>query len=141
MKQSLIDAQAELDRTEPFRKAFTKLFGTKDNRVSKHVVYISGPMAGYKNWNHEAFNSMESLLSNFDVIVLNPATTPLGMKRNQYMVIDAALVQVSDVVVMLEGWEDSKGALMEKAIAESMGKVVVFQHEVEVLLEEYRRSE
>jgi len=87
------------------------------------VVYIAGPMTGIKNFNREAFNQASDYIHiETGCIVLNPAVLPLGLKHDQYMEICLPMVNISDVIVLLPGWEGSKGANAELDYAIGTGK-------------------
>lgn len=89
------------------------------------VVYIAGKMAGLPDKGMKAFEDGEHELRKmgFDVI-LNPHSLPDGMPGDRYMPICLAMVNAADVLVLLDGWEDSPGARLEKAFAEYQGKKV-----------------
>ncbi|HGG6752516.1 TPA: DUF4406 domain-containing protein [Salmonella enterica subsp. enterica serovar Java] len=80
----------------------------------KKVVFICGPMTGYENYNRDAFLRKERELISCDAIdVLNPARLPDGLEHEQYLTITRGMIQVSDSVCLLPGWEDSNGARQE----------------------------
>lgn len=89
------------------------------------TVYISGPMEGLPQKNVLAFFDAEDTLEGIGYRVLSPARLPQGMKRSAYMPICLQMVEQADIVAMLPGWENSKGARLEKAYAEYQGKRVV----------------
>ena len=88
-------------------------------------IYISGPISGCKNFRelfaeaarqitekgHEAINPCD-----MDKI-LNPATT----SWHQFMLADLGLLRACDAIVLLEGWEGSKGSRIEQAEAAKYG--------------------
>ncbi len=80
-------------------------------------IYIAGPMRGLPDYNFPAFNDAASLLIQLGHIPLNPASTPLGLTPAQYMDIDLAMVRSADALLMLPGWEASRGAAVEWAYA------------------------
>jgi hypothetical protein len=86
------------------------------------IVYISGPMAGHPGLNRPAFNALAAELRAAGHIVLNPAELPDGLRYAAYMDIAMAMVRAADVLVMLEGWEKSKGAAVEANYANALGK-------------------
>lgn len=87
----------------------------------KIVVYIAGPITGVANY-REAFDQAQADLEAEGHIVLNPATLPEGMTPAQYMRICMAMIDDANVVFFLPGWENSRGAKLEKAYAEYTGK-------------------
>lgn len=98
---------------------------------SRMVVYISGPMTGLKNYNHDAFNQAQYKLEQRGYNVLNPATLPLGLTDAAYMDIGLAMLRSADIVLLLDGHENSKGAAAEKAYAERIGLTMMEQSQIE----------
>jgi len=89
--------------------------------MNNKIVYISGPMTGLKDFGRQNFYNAEAFLKECGYIVLNPATMPFGMEYKQYMAIAIAMLQQADTIIMLPGWEHSRGACIEKAYAEACG--------------------
>ena len=92
-------------------------------------IYIAGPMTGKPNWNIEAFSAAERTLSAMGHTVLNPAAhtpqcRPEDIAHVQYMKIALAMVEAVDMVLLLDGWEKSKGACAEYNYAIKNGKTV-----------------
>jgi len=88
-------------------------------------VFISGKMTGEPNYNREKFFDVErELTEEGDMIVLNPAVLPDGLKHEEYMKICFAMIDACDTVVMLEGWEKSLGANAEYDYAQRMDKEI-----------------
>ncbi|MBS9438971.1 DUF4406 domain-containing protein [Photorhabdus noenieputensis] len=77
------------------------------------VVFISGPMTGKPGFNRGEFNTVAKMLKSQDLIVLNPAVHPDGLTHDQYMHMSLAMLEQADVIYLLDGWESSKGAVME----------------------------
>lgn len=93
-------------------------------------VYISGPMEGYENFNFPAFKAAEEKLIALGYEVLNPAVdgdidlddpNKASQPREWYLRRDIEWVLQSDFVVVLEGWEMSRGARLEVSVARALG--------------------
>lgn len=89
----------------------------------KLVAYLSGPITGVPDYRRK-FARAERRLSDCGYIVLNPSVLPEGMDRQDYMQVDFAMLDAADFVILLPGWEGSKGACLEKAYAEYTEKEV-----------------
>lgn len=87
------------------------------------VIFLSGPMTGYPNYNYEAFYEAEHHLKEKGYIVLNPAAMPLGLERKQYMPIDLAMIDQSDAICFLPNAKESVGSNLERAYAAYQEKI------------------
>lgn len=88
-------------------------------------IYIAGPMTGYKNFNRDSFNDEAYLLKEEGHTPLNPAVLSDGLSQREYMDICFAMIRAADAVYLLQGYEQSKGALAELAYAEKLELEVV----------------
>lgn len=88
-------------------------------------AYISGRITGEKNYK-EIFERAKEHLENKGFVVLNPAVLPDGLSLSEYMKIDVAMLDAADYVFFLPNWKYSKGAQVEKAYAEYVGKQIVY---------------
>lgn len=100
-------------------------------------VYIAGPMTGIKDWNFPAFFDAEYQLLELGYTVLNPAhndgknvedalkSAGSPEKPNYpwayYMKRDLPHVMSCDMVCLLPGWQNSRGALLEVHVAQALG--------------------
>jgi hypothetical protein len=93
------------------------------------MVYISGPMTGIEGFNFPEFYKAERLLRSRGVKVFNPAQNSLecGFDYADYLRFDIQAILFCDKMYMLKGWESSKGASLEKSIAEALGYEVEYQ--------------
>ena len=91
--------------------------------MTRPVVFLSGPITENIDYKRD-FRRAERKMRKLGYIVLNPARAPLGMRREQYIYIDNAMLDVADVVCMLPGWENSDGAQAEYKRAEKQGKAI-----------------
>ena len=90
----------------------------------KPKIYIAGPISSRPTTFKRYFNAMASHLLAADCIPLNPAILPDGLTEPQYMDICFAMIRAADGIHLLEGWENSKGALAELAYAEKLGLAI-----------------
>ena len=86
-------------------------------------VYIAGPMTGLPDFNYPAFNAAAAKLRALGLEVLNPAENPPPPCGTWTGYMRMALRQLveCDRVVLLPGWSDSKGALIERSLAQALG--------------------
>jgi len=90
-------------------------------------AYIAGPMTGLPDFNYPAFNRAAAQLRALGHEVLNPAENPVppcGTWAGYMRMALAQLVQC-EAIVLLPGWTDSKGALIERKLAQVLGMDVV----------------
>lgn len=89
----------------------------------KTVYYVAGPITGIKDYKKN-FANAEAKLKAMGYSVFNPATFPEGMGYKSYIKICKSVIEEVDAVYFLKGWENSAGARIERAHAESLGKVI-----------------
>lgn len=91
-------------------------------------VYLSGPMTGLPDLNFPAFNAAAARLRADGLRVVNPAEINLGAQLTweQCMRADIKALCDCDAIVLLPGWEASKGAHLELHIAHRLGMGVEF---------------
>jgi hypothetical protein len=83
-------------------------------------VYIAGPMTGYKDLNYPAFNAMKTELQQAGYTPLSPADVDNKGEAQSwewYMRRTIPMLCEADAVLLLPGWERSKGARIEERIA------------------------
>jgi hypothetical protein len=81
------------------------------------ILFISGPMRGYPDYNHSAFNEVAQKAADLDYVVLNPAILPTTLPDEAYMPICLAMLNTADFIFLLPGSENSVGSLAEQAFA------------------------
>lgn len=95
-------------------------------------LYISGPMTGIKDYNFPAFHEAAKKISEIGHCSLNPAEdldgNPLDPSYpytkeeiHELFRNDVAYLLMVHGVVVIEGWEKSKGANVEVSVALLMG--------------------
>jgi hypothetical protein len=124
----------------------------------KKNVYIAGPMRGIPYFNFPAFDDARDSLARDGFEVVSPADldrvagfdeTKLPLDRDWSNVSDipgfsffeaidrdVKALMKSHTIYMLSGWERSKGAKAEKALAEWIGLEVMYQDPVKTLDED-----
>lgn len=94
-------------------------------------TYIAGPMTGIPEWNHPAFYGKAAELRAQGLDVINPAEFDEEVGLNQpwssYLRRDLVLLaEECDRIVLLEGWEKSKGARLEHHVSTELGFEIVY---------------
>ena len=87
-------------------------------------LYLAGPMSGHAEYNFPLFNRVARLLREQGYEVFNPAENKDGdtrQPRSFYMRLDIPALLESEGVVVLPGWERSRGASLEIWLAIDLG--------------------
>lgn len=91
------------------------------------TVYLSGPMSGLPDNNFPTFNAAAHALRKIGYEVINPAefTTDVNGLDNdaawrKFMQEDIKALVDCEGIVMLPGWADSRGATLERHIAQGL---------------------
>jgi len=88
------------------------------------IVYLCGPMTGLPGNNYAAFHKAAADLRAAGYSVVSPAETTLPSTAPwvSHMRKDIAdLVNTCDSVALLPGWQNSRGACIERNIATGLG--------------------
>lgn len=92
-------------------------------------LYISGPMTGYPDFNYPAFEAAAARLreAGFEVVSPHEVNPADGVEHawEWYLRRDIVALMECDGVVVLPGWEKSKGARVETDLAGVLGMNVV----------------
>lgn len=93
-------------------------------------VYIAGPMSGLPSFNYFAFNKLAQRLRAAGIHVENPAENPVPVCGTWQGYMRMALTQLvtCDTLVLLPGWEASRGASIERQLALDLGLRVLPAH-------------
>jgi len=91
-------------------------------------LYIAGPMSGLPLLNFPAFHAEAARLRALGYEVSNPAeiNPDAGMPWAECMRRDIPELVKCDGIVMLPGWERSKGASLEHHIARALDMQVIY---------------
>lgn len=89
-------------------------------------IYLSGKITGdpdYKAKFAKAEQITKERIEN--CVIINPAIMPEGLTQADYMRISLAMLDSCDTVLLLDNWQDSEGAKVEKVYADKVGKNVM----------------
>lgn len=104
-------------------------------------IYIAGPMSGIPEYNRPAFEEAElRLRSRGHVMIFNPIESEMSEKAQagEFPSEEAAyrhcmkmdldwICDYADKIYFLKGWENSKGARAEHALAVALGIEIEYQ--------------
>ena len=97
------------------------------------TIYISGPISGLPDGNRPAFAEMATTLRSKGWEVVNPHdlfAADVEESWEGYMRKDLAALLTCTHLVMLPGWEQSRGAQLEKLVADAVGiRTLVLPHD------------
>jgi hypothetical protein len=111
-------------------------------------IYLAGPMRGYANFNFPAFDFAAAKLRSYGHEVFSPAerdrnlhgtalennatgdekeaTAKVGFSLRDALAADTDwIARSADAIALLPGWEKSKGAGAEYALAQALGHTVL----------------
>ena len=91
-------------------------------------IYISGPISGVPGY-YERFDAGARAVRRLGHTPVNPARHPEGLSVREYMRMDLNDLMASDAVLMLPGWMNSGGALVERALALYLGMEIYYDTE------------
>ena len=97
----------------------------------KYKVYISGAITGRNLEDARAdFAAAETLWNTLGIDVANPLKNglPSSASWNEHMKADTAMLWDCDAIHLLPGWELSRGARVEYAIARESGMSIFFSN-------------
>lgn len=91
--------------------------------ISMIKVFISGPMTGLPNYNLDAFRDAAKQLEGAGYYAMNPGARGIipGYTWSDYMRDSIRMLMFADEVVVLPGWLNSDGALIEVGFAKRIG--------------------
>lgn len=96
-------------------------------KIENKKVYIAGRISGYEDY-QEHFCRAEKYLLRLGNTVLNPAALPNGLTQEEYMRICIPMLNISEVIYMLKGWQTSMGANIEYQLAKQANKKIYFEN-------------
>lgn len=96
-------------------------------------IYLSGPMTGHPAFNFPAFHERATSLRALGYEVVNPAELNLDVDRSLPPEVlwqtclrrDIRELSHCDAIAMMPGWQESRGANLERDIALQLGLPVL----------------
>ena len=92
---------------------------------SINIVYIAGSITNDPKYK-EHFLDMEILLRDLGFTPLNPVKN-LGFNYRDYIDMGLCELMKCDTICMLNGYENSKGAMLELAYANTVGMNIIYE--------------
>lgn len=111
------------------------------SQPSIHLIYyLSGPMTGIKNFNSDNFKSACLHLRATGLTVLSPDEIDFNETKEDrgkkdygfYMKESIKLLLQADAIILMDGWQDSRGCRTELNVARAMNYPVYRYHQSEV---------
>ena len=96
-------------------------------------IYVAGPMSGIADYNFPVFNAAAATLRCQGWTVETPAEHSLAdnLEWADYMAYDLTRLGLCGAIYLLPGWSRSKGATIEKNLAEALGMNIQFDPNAE----------
>jgi len=94
------------------------------------MIYVSGPMTGYEQFNYPAFERVTKELRELGLAVISPHEINPNDGSVSYedcLRRDLLSLLLCDSMYMMLGWNASKGATLEKHIADCLGFKIEFE--------------
>jgi hypothetical protein len=102
--------------------------------MNRKTIYIAGPMSGMQGNNYPAFMAAEKWLEAQGWQPINPAKfdavfgdNPTGRLLDAVCKSECAAIPFLDAIYLIKGWEKSKGARAELAVALAHGKQILLE--------------
>lgn len=102
-------------------------------------AYIAGQITGDANY-QARFDHARRAMEQQDFIVLNPAELPEGMRPADYMRICFAMMDCADVIAFLPDYTNSRGAQLEHAWCQYVGKQTMYLEDMNFYVEVEREE-
>lgn len=98
-------------------------------------IYISGPITGTEGY-RERFEAAEKMINAAGYVAINPEKVNRQLpvvEHKDYMLTSIAMLQMCDAVLMLPGWKESRGCVMEFEYA--------YEHSIHIFFAEVKNGE
>ena len=91
--------------------------------MQKKTIYLSGPITGTSDYK-DRFGAAADKLRKQGYSVISPADLPDGYEYATYIHLCLTLIDTADIVLLLPGWGNSRGAILGRMYADSIGKEI-----------------
>ena len=105
-------------------------------------VFLSGPMTGYPGYNFQRFNLAEKQLADAGIECVNPVHICKKYKEEHVLanktVFDKMIAEKQeaerkcDAILLLDGWQMSKGVRLELKIALEMDMQIFLEEDLDI---------
>ena len=93
------------------------------------IIYIAGPITNVFDY-RQNFTAAEKELTAKGHTVINPSNLPSGLGDNSnYLPICFAMIDQSNAMYFLNGWENSDGSMQERGYGFKKGKKLFYEGE------------
>ena len=95
-------------------------------------IYLSGPISNNPDYKDDFSKAEETARIYYPTaVILSPMVLPDGLEYKEYMSICLPMVAICDTIILLPGWDDSKGAIAEYSYAKSLGLKIQYMNKDE----------
>jgi hypothetical protein len=101
-----------------------KVAAPVDQPRNRNRAYLAGPMTGYVDYNYPAFHQAAAYYRATGVDIVSPAELhgqDFGKTWDKYLAADLAALDTCGTIILLRGWQDSRGAKVELCSAIARG--------------------
>lgn len=95
------------------------------------IIYLSGPISGRQEDDaRDHFSFVENLVQTESTTIMNPMDFPKRDSWEDYMKLGLKGLVGSDCIVMLQGWQKSRGASLERSVAFELGIPIYYEEDI-----------
>ena len=91
---------------------------------NRNRAYLAGPMTGHVDYNYPAFNQAAAYYRAMGIDIVSPAELhgdDFSKTFDEYLAVDLAAIDTCGTIILLRGWQDSRGAKVELCSAIARG--------------------
>ena len=113
----------------------------KEEVFAGKKVFIAGPMRGYEKYNFPKFDKIEAVLKDHGIECVNPGRISRKFKEkdvnsdinvyNEMVRLQQEAERTCDTILLLDGWQWSKGAQLEVKTAAELGMQFLLESDIE----------